>query len=46
MSWTGHVACRERSVMTVGFWWEIQKKREHLEDLAVGRSTLLKLILE
>jgi hypothetical protein len=29
MRLTGHVACRGKSLMHLGFWWEIQKGRDH-----------------
>jgi hypothetical protein len=29
MSWTGHVAGRERREMHVVYWWEYQKERDH-----------------
>jgi hypothetical protein len=28
------------------FWWESQKKRDHWEDLHVGRMIILKRILK
>jgi hypothetical protein len=32
--------------MLTGFWKEIQKERDHKEDLHVGGRIILKLILE
>jgi hypothetical protein len=32
--------------MHIGYWWEIQKKRDHWEDQDVGGWTILKGILE
>jgi hypothetical protein len=32
--------------MYIGFWWESQKERGHLEDLDVGGRITLYLILE
>jgi hypothetical protein len=32
--------------MHIGYWWEIQKERDHLEDQDVGGWTILKWILE
>jgi hypothetical protein len=32
--------------MHVGYWWEIQKERDHWEDRNVGWWTILKWILE
>jgi hypothetical protein len=32
--------------MHIGYWWEIQKERDHWEDQDVSRWTILKLILE
>jgi hypothetical protein len=36
----------ERRRMHIGYWWEIQKERDHWEDQDEGDSTILKLILE
>jgi hypothetical protein len=30
----------------IGYWWEIQKERDHWEDQDVGGWTILKIILE
>jgi hypothetical protein len=30
----------------IGYWWEIQKERDHWEDQDVGGWTILKLILD
>jgi hypothetical protein len=35
-----------RRGMHIGYWWEIQKERDHWEDQDVGGWTILKLILE
>jgi hypothetical protein len=32
--------------MHIGYWWESQKERDHLEDQDVGGWTILKWILE
>jgi hypothetical protein len=32
--------------MHIGYWWEIQKERDHWEDQDVGGWTILKWILE
>jgi hypothetical protein len=32
--------------MHVGYWWEIQKERDHWEDQDVGECTILKWISE
>jgi hypothetical protein len=32
--------------MHIGYWWEIQKERDHWEDQDVGGWTVLKWILE
>jgi hypothetical protein len=32
--------------MHIGYWWEIQKERNHGEDKVVGGWAILKLILE
>jgi hypothetical protein len=31
--------------MHIGYWWEIQKERDHWEDQDVGGWTILKRIL-
>jgi hypothetical protein len=33
-----------RRGMHIGYWWEIQKGRDHWEDLDVGGWTILKWI--
>jgi hypothetical protein len=30
----------------IGIWWEIQKERDHYEDLGVGKKKILKRNLE
>jgi hypothetical protein len=42
--WAGKVARMGRR-MHVGYWWEMQKKRDHWEDEDVGGWTILKWIL-
>jgi hypothetical protein len=32
--------------MHIGYWWESQKKRDHMEDQDVDGRTILKWILE
>jgi hypothetical protein len=44
--WTVHVAQVGRRGMHIGYWWEIQKERDHWEDQDVGGWTILKWILE
>jgi hypothetical protein len=44
--WPGHVERMGRRGMHIGYWWEIQKKRDHWEDQDVGVWTILKWILE
>jgi hypothetical protein len=39
-----HVARRGRRGMHIGYWWEIQKERDHWEDQDVGGWTILKWI--
>jgi hypothetical protein len=46
MRWAGHVARRERREKHIGYWWEMQKERDHWEDQDVGGWTILKWILE
>jgi hypothetical protein len=33
-------------IFDIGYWWEIQKERDHWEDQDVGGWTILKWILE
>jgi hypothetical protein len=40
-----HVARMGRSGIHIGYWWEIQKEREHWENQGVN-CTILKWILE
>jgi hypothetical protein len=35
-----------RRGMHIGYWWEIQKERDHWEEQDVGGWTILKWILE
>jgi hypothetical protein len=42
MRWGGHVARMEGRGMHIGFWWESQRERDHLEDQDVGGWTILK----
>jgi hypothetical protein len=32
--------------MHIGYWWDTQKERDHLEDQDIGGWTILKWILE
>jgi hypothetical protein len=36
----------ERGGMHIGYWWDSQKERDHLEDQDVDVWTILKWILE
>jgi hypothetical protein len=45
MRWAGHVARMGRRGMHIGYWWEMQKERDHGEDKDVGGWTILKWIL-
>jgi hypothetical protein len=46
MRGAGRVARMGRRGMIIGYWWEIQKERDHWEDQDVGGWTILKWILE
>jgi hypothetical protein len=46
MRWAGHAAQMGRGGMHIGYWWESQKERDHLEDQDVDGWTILKWILE
>jgi hypothetical protein len=46
MRWALHISSTGRSGMHTGFWWEIEKDRNHYEDLDVGGSIILKWILD
>jgi hypothetical protein len=40
--WAGQVARMGRRGKHIGYWWEIQKERDHREDQDVGGWTILK----
>jgi hypothetical protein len=42
----GRVVARMGRRVHVGYWWESQEVRDHLEDKDVGGWTVLKWILE
>jgi hypothetical protein len=44
--WTGHAALMGGRIMHKGYWWEIQKERDHWKDQNIGGWTILKWILE
>jgi hypothetical protein len=47
MRWAGHVARMEfRRGRHIGYWWESQEERDHLEDQDVGGWIILKWSLE
>jgi hypothetical protein len=41
MRWAGYVA-RLGEKRHIGYWWEIQKERDHWEDQDIGGWTMLK----
>jgi hypothetical protein len=45
MRWAGHVARIGRRGIHIGYWWEIQKGRDHWEDQDVDGWTILKMDL-
>jgi hypothetical protein len=46
MRWAGHVARMGKREMHTGYWWEIQRERDHSEDKDVSRWIILIDILE
>jgi hypothetical protein len=46
MKWAGHVARMWEERMHMGYWWEIQKERDHWEYQNVGGWTISKWVLE
>jgi hypothetical protein len=44
MRWVGHVARMGRGEVYTGFWWGKQRKRDHLKDLDIDSSIILKRI--
>jgi len=46
MRWAGHVARMGRRELHRGLWWGNLRKRDHLEDLVVCGSIILKLIFK
>jgi hypothetical protein len=46
MRWARHAVRMGRGGMHIGYWWESQNERDHLEDQEVDGWTILKWILE
>jgi len=46
MKWVGHVESRNRGEVHTGFWWGNLKERDHLEDLSIDWSIILKWVLK
>jgi hypothetical protein len=46
MRWAGHVARMGRRETRIGYWWEIQRERDHLEDEDAGGWIILGCFLE
>jgi hypothetical protein len=42
LRWAEHVARMGRRGIHIGYWWESQKERDHMEDQDVGGWTILK----
>jgi hypothetical protein len=41
MRWAGYVVQMGRRGMHIGYWWEIQKKRDHWEDQDIDGWSIL-----
>jgi hypothetical protein len=46
MRWAENVAYMGRGERHTGIWWEILRKKDHLEDPDIGGKTLLKHIVK
>jgi hypothetical protein len=46
MRWARRVARLGRRGMSIGYWWESHKDRDHWEGQDVGGRTILKWILQ
>jgi hypothetical protein len=46
MRFVGHIVCVGRKGMHTGFWWDIQKERDHYEDVDVTGRIILKWIFD
>jgi hypothetical protein len=46
MKWVGHMESMGRGEVHTGFWWGNLKERQHLEDLSVEWSIILKWVLK
>jgi hypothetical protein len=46
MGWMGHVVLMKKKKMHTGFCRVNLEEREHLEDLGIDRTIILKLILK
>jgi hypothetical protein len=44
MRWAGHVAFMGRGQVLTGFWWGNLRETDHLEDLGVDGSIILRSI--
>jgi hypothetical protein len=44
MRWAGHAVCKEEKKYPLGFWWEILRGKDYLEDSGVNGSIILKRI--
>jgi hypothetical protein len=40
MGWEGHVAAWERRGLHLGFWWQLLKEGDYLEDVGIWEDNI------